>query len=78
MRGEGFVTSHTRLSRWGGIVVQNCLLPMLMGSFSLGSCLLTNPYFRTVHRVFWGMVYPWLLNLRTGNLQMFLEVEGLA
>lgn len=61
MRGEGFVTSHTMLSGRGGIVVQGCLL-ILMGSFSLEPCLLTNPHFRTEHRVFGGMIYLRLLN----------------
>lgn len=61
MRGEGFVTSHTTLSGRGGIVVQGCLL-ILMGSFSLEPCLLTNPHFRTEHRVFGGMIYLQLLN----------------
>lgn len=61
MRGEGFVTSHTPLSGRGGIVVQSCLL-ILMGSFSLEPCLLTNPHFRTERRVFGGMIYLRLLN----------------
>lgn len=77
MRGEGFVTSHTTLSGGGGIVVQSCLL-ILMGSFSLEPCLLTNPHFRTEHRVFGGNDLSAALELRTGNLQMVLEMEGLA
>lgn len=76
MRGEGFVTSHTTLSGRGGIVVQGCLL-ILMGSFSLEPCLLTNPHFRTEHRVFWGNDLSAALELRTGNLQMVLGMEGL-
>lgn len=65
------------LSGRGGIVVQGCLL-ILMGSFSLEPCLLTNPHFRTEHRVSGGNDLSAALELQTGNLQMVLEMEGLA